>query len=45
MKISLISPGKNFVIIENTTSKRKTHSAVKIIDIFINRDYYLEIIF
>jgi hypothetical protein len=28
MKISLISPGKNFVIIENTTSNRKTHSSV-----------------
>jgi len=27
-KISLIRPGKSFVIIENTTTKRKTASAV-----------------
>ena len=34
-KISLISPGKSFVIIENTTSKRKTPSAVLIIYSFL----------
>ena len=28
-KISLIRPGKSFVIIENTTSKRKTPTAVR----------------
>lgn len=27
-KVSLISPGKSFVIIENTTTKRKTENAV-----------------
>ena len=28
MKISIITPGKPFSIIEDTTSKRKTYSAV-----------------
>lgn len=28
-KISLISPGKSFVIVENLTSKRKTPTTVK----------------
>ncbi len=27
-KISLIAPGKTFLIMENTFSKRKTHTAV-----------------
>lgn len=27
-KVSLISPGKSFVVIENTTTKRKTENAV-----------------
>jgi len=27
-KASLISPGKTFTIVENETSKRKTHNAV-----------------
>ena len=35
MKISIITPGKPFSIIEDTTSKRKTYSAVFIIFLFI----------
>ena len=35
-KISLISPGKSFVIIENVTSKRKTPTAVFIHYFIIN---------
>ncbi len=27
-KVSLISPGKSFIIIENTTTKRKTENVV-----------------
>ena len=30
LKISSISPGKSFVIVENTSTKRKTENAVKI---------------
>ena len=34
-KISLIAPGKSFVIIENTTSKRKTNNAVRNYNFFL----------
>lgn len=38
MKVSLISPGKSFVIIENTTTKRKTENAVT----FHNKERFYE---
>lgn len=38
LKVSLISPGKSFVIIENTTTKRKTENAV----CFFNKERFYE---
>jgi hypoxia up-regulated 1 len=37
-KVSLISPGKSFMIIENTTTKRKTENVVA----FANQERYYE---
>lgn len=37
-KISIIAPGKSFVIMENTFSKRKTHSAIS----FLNDERFYE---
>jgi len=31
-KISLIMPGRSFVIVENSTSKRKTNNAISFIN-------------
>lgn len=38
LKVSLISPGKSFVIIENTTTKRKTENAIS----FYNKERFYE---
>jgi hypoxia up-regulated 1 len=38
LKVSLISPGKSFVIIENTTTKRKTENALA----FYNKERFYE---
>lgn len=38
LKVSLISPGKSFVIIENTTTKRKTENAIA----FYNKERFYE---
>lgn len=43
-KISLISPGKSFVIIENTTSKRKTPTSVNFIDLLQKSNGFLNIL-
>lgn len=40
-KISLISPGKSFIIIENTTTKRKTPTAVNILKLNSVRYFFL----